>query len=609
MGRMGRWGGSASALAMAATWALFACADEGAIRDRIDGLEVSADAGVDAVGDGISGDTGSIPDSQVGSDGTAQDGTVGDTVAPGDGGGEVGPPADTTSGDTGLDGGDGTIGPDAPIVEWDVDPNAVWALGRPIGVSGSEGVAEIAAPIATNGGRHRALVPVRVGGGNVVVDGRSFAAPDTGAHAAIVALGGELQAPVVTTVVYLDGPLARAERPAIAVCEGWVYATINEQDGSAARFVRLDASLEAIDVATLTAVPGLGHGVKLGAPVCGGPGVVATLDAIGGAAFTAPNGNKAEFLASQTENKSLILNGTRIFAENAAQVVSATGMRILHLLAGVDQNLFYVGEATIQRQIGDTTLVPGDQLIYIHDYAVGSGGSIASQAWFGREDITRVAAARDGRFAVVWVDVTPGPTPADPETLEVVVSVFEADGARAWNKRSAAWAIDRIAFDAVGDLRIAGRFRSLEVIGVATAPQGPEDAFLATLSGADGERLRFVTHGQSDVAAAIVSPIFGAPPGAGCGASGVLDAVFVATGATRIGIGVSPAGGGARCTTQPVQGGGAPLMMALSMQAATGDAIDFWLALADATLDTGIGEPWPAGVHVGPVRARFSSPW
>ena len=491
---------------------------------------------------------------------------------------------------------------DVFVPPWEVDPDAPWALGRPIAIAGSEGPADVAAPV-TPGGLMDALVPVRIGGGSVVVDGRTFAAPDTGGHAALVALSGDLETPVASSVVYLDGPLSAPERPQIAVCGGHIYASINEQNGSAARLVRLSLDLESIDVAAFAALPGLGHSVKLGAPVCGGPGFVVTLDAVGGAAFTAPDGDKAEFSAAQTENKSLILNGTRVFVENAAQVVSANSMRILHILAGPAQVIFYVGEATVQRQIGDTTLMPGDQLVYNHDYAVGSGGSIASQGWFGREDISFMTTSSEGRFAVAWVDVTPGATGNDPELVEVVVSVFEADGARAWNKRSASWAIDRMSFDDGGDLRIAGRFRSLEVIGVATAPVGPEDAFLAVLGGADGARKRHVVLGVPGVASAISGPIFDALGTGECTATS-LDAVFVASGPTRVAVGV----GDQRCATQALTANDGALLIGTPVNTLdSGDASDAWLVFGGA-LGASHGSPWPAGTHVGPVRMRFVSP-
>jgi len=576
------------------------CADKDEIKSRLD-VDASAETTGDAA-DGTASETGSpdvTTDSQV--DGTTEvSDTTADTVTPGD------VVNDVEVSETVNDASDVADTADVPVTPWEVDPDAPWALGRPIAIAGSDGPADIAAPV-TSTGRYTALVPVGIASGAVVADGRSFVAPDVGGHAAIVALSGDLLAPSLGTIVYLDGPLTTPERPSLAVCDGAVYATINEKNGSASRLVRLSADLEAIDVALFGALPGLGHSVRLGAPTCGGPGFVVTLDAVGGASFTAPDGKKSEFNASQTENKTLIVNGTRIFAENAAQVVSATSMRILQLVAGAGKVVFYVGEATVQRQIGDTLLQPGDQLVYNHDYAVGTGGSIASQGWFGREDIALVATAPNGRFAVAWIDVTAGATPADPELIEIVVSVFEPGGARAWNKRSSAWAVDRISFDSDGDLRIAGRFRSLEVIGVATAPVGLEDVFLAVLGGADGVRKRHGVLGVPGVATTLVGPVFDAVGSGECAAAGSLDAVIAVTGPTRLAIGV---GAAARCASQALTAGDGVLRIGTptTTPAAT-DATDFWLAFGGPALGGALGTPWPAAAaQVGPVRVRFVSP-
>jgi len=576
---------------------LGACADKNDIASRLDAHEVD-----------VSDTVGEVTPDGTTSETTSPDGTTGETIADGTSEVEtvapdtVGETSDTTPTDTNVS---DTAG-DTTVTPWEVDPDSPWALGRPIPISGSEGAASVGTPVNMSG-RYKALVPVGIGSGAVVADGRSFGAPDAGGHAVIVALSGDLLAPALGTVVYLDGPLSAPERPSLAFCDNYIYATINEQNGSASRLVRLSADLESIDVAAFTAIPGLGHSVKLGPPICGGPGFVVTLDAVGGASFTGPDGKKSEFNSTQTENKTLIVNGTRVFAENSAQVVSATSMRILQLVRGVGKVVFYIGEATAPRTIGDTMLQPGDQLVYNHDYALGTGGSIASQGWFGREDISLLATAPDGRFAVAWVDVTAGATANDPELVEIVVSVFEASGARAWNKRSAAWAIDRISFDADGDLRIAGRFRSLEAIGVATAPVGLEDAFLAVLGGADGARKRHVVLGVPGIATTLVGPVFDALGSGECAAAGALDAIITATGPTRVAIGV---GETARCATQALTAGDGLLQLgAATVPSAAPDATEFWLAFGGPALGGAHGTPWPAAnAQVGPVRARFVSP-
>jgi len=578
--------------------ALGACADEDNIRDRIDVPDGMNDAGdtqsVDAAVDGVDGSDTSSPADSTTADTTPSDTQVVDTTV------------DTTDTTGPGDTADTVDTADVPLTDvvvppWEVDVDAPWALGRPFAITSSDGPAEIGTPILAQG-RYRALVPVRIAAGSLNVDGRAFPAPDSGAHAAIVALGGDLAAPTLGTAVYLDGALSAPELPRVAVCDGVVYASVTEANGQAARVIRLSGDLETIDVAVLTAMPGIGNYVRLGTPVCGGPGFVVTVDAVGGALFTAPDGNQAQFLPDQTANKTLILNGTRVFAENAAQVVSALAMRIIHITGGAGKLIFYVGEATTERMAGETLLQPGDQLVYAHDYAIGQGGSIASQGFFGREDIAAIATSADGRFAVVWVDVTAGATPADPELIEVVVSVYEADGARAWNKRSAAWTIDRIAFDDAGDLRVAGRFRSLEVLGVATVPVGPEDAFLAVLGGADGARKRHVVFGESGLAPRIASPIFAAVGDGECAAGVALDAVLVATGPTRVGIGVGA--DNRRCSTEALTAGDGQLLLA--PVGVEGGGTDLWLSLVGYALDGGYGTPWPAGgALAGPIRARF----
>lgn len=585
---------------------LTGCADEGEVRDRVDALEVD---GADVTSDTSASDSEVAADSgDTGSgDGTFSDSgdTTGDTTdatSPDSVDSADATDATDTSGDSDVDSGDTTTVSDVVDPPWDVDPDAPWVLGRPIPISGTDGAAEIGAPVIA-AGRFSAFVPVRIGSGSLVVDQQTTVAPETGGHAALVALDGGLEDPDFAAAVYLDGPLSAPERPSIAACGDYVYATINEVGGAAARLVRLSADLEAIDYAQFSALPGIGHSVKLGAPVCGGPGFVVTLDAVGGAQFVAPSGAKSEFSAAQSDNKSLILNGPKVFEDNAAQVVSATSMRILHVVAGPDKEIFYVGEATVQRQIGDTTLEPGDQLVYNHDYAAGSGGSIASQGWFGRDDIAAIAVGLDGRFAVVWTDVTPGATAADPELVEQVVSVFESDGAKAWNERSSAWAIDRVSFDRDGNVRIAGRFRSLEAIGVATAPLGTEDAFLAVLSAADGARLRHATMGVPGLGAKVVGPVFDAVGSGECADMGALVAMLVQTGPTRAAIGV---GADARCATEALTAGDAELL--LTLDAPTADATNWWLALSGPAIGGSHGSPWPAGTAAGPVRARFVSP-
>lgn len=569
---------------------VLACSGDDESQSRADSLDASAETEADGADDTApievaDGETGPGPDD------TASE-TTEEEVAP--------PDTTTAETDSAEEVADG--GPDGG--GWLVDPDGPWVLGRPIAITGSESAAQLGPPVAASG-RYQALVGVRVATGPVVADGQTYSPPDGGAHAAVAALSGDVSAARLGTLVYLDGDLSAPNLPLLAVCDGWVYATITEQGGAHARFVRLDANLETIDVALLSARPGLGNTVALGPPVCGGPGVVATLDAVGGAIFTAPDGRQSEFGSDQTDNRSLILNGARVFNENAAQVVSATSMRILHLARGPEQVLFYVAEATVERQIGNTTLMPGDQLVYSHDFAVGSGGSISSQAWFGRQDIQAIATSPDGRFAVVWTDVIAGPTPADPETIETVVSVFEADGARAWSTRSSGWAIDRVVFGGDGDLRVAGRFRSLEAIGIARAPVGPEDAFLVVFAGVDGARKRFVTHGADGLGARIVGPIMRANGSAACAPAELLDVVLVATGDVRTGIGVSDE---ARCATEDLTAGDNDLGLAVAAEPGADDAVDLWLSLVGGAISAGDGQPWPPGSHAGALRARLVIP-
>jgi hypothetical protein len=499
---------------------------------------------------------------------------------------------------------------DVDTSPWVIAEDGSWVLGRPLTIAGTDGAADPGWPVAL-GGDYEALVPVRIGSGSVVAEGRIWPAPDTGAHAALVAVSGGLEAAPygsVERVVYLDGPLAPSDRPSVAVCRGGadgveaVYATVNDANGQSARLLKISTDLESVQVATFSALTGIGNTVKLGAPVCGGPGFVVTLDALGGASFTAPDGKKSEFSAVQTDNKSLLVNGPKVFGENAAQVVSATSMRMVQVLRGDAKRIYYVGEATQPRTIGDTNLAVGDQLIYQHDYETSTGGSIASQGWFGRQDINLVGVAADGRFAVVWTDVTTG---AGGDVVDVVLSVFERTGAKAWNRRASTWSIDRVGFDASGDVRIAGRMKSLEVLGATTVATGLEDAFVAVLGGADGTRKRHANLGSAGVASRVVGPIFSAPGASGCDASGALDAILVATGDTRVAVGVDSAG--VRCATEALVAGEGQIRWGVDTAPVVG-AFDAWfvLPMAPVGLGTGSGAAWPTGGAVlGAVRGRF----
>ena len=550
----------------------------------VDGSEVSDSTAPDAVADtsqDTSNDT-SIPD---GSD------TASDTLA------DTSEPADTTLPDT----------------NWPVDPTADWALGRPLALASSDGAGVVlGAPVLAAEGR--AYIAVRLGSGSLVADGRTFAAPDEFAHALILRVepGPDgVSAPRVLRAVYVDGALSAPELPRLALCEGKVYATINDAGGQVARLLELSADLESVRVSQFAALPTLGSSVRLGAPVCGGPGFVVALDAVGGAVFTGYDNRSSQFSAEQTVNRTLIVNGAKVFGDPpAAQTVSAVGMRIIHMAKNVGQKLLYVGEATIERTLGENTqLVPGDQLVYQHDFATASGGTIASQGFFGRQDITAIAGSFDGRFAVAWLDVETDA--GGVETTEVVLSVFSSEGARLWTRRAATWAIDAMSFGVDGHLRVAGRFRSLEHLGVAVGPVGFEDSFLAVLDGLSGERIRHVTRGW----AGLWTRPSGGPTtalGQACGESSVDALVVRSEGVWEvIGVGGTVESGLKRCATKPLQGGRADLMWGGRVG---GGGFDAWVltpSLPDGLYE-GAGDDtiaWPSGqAVVGPVRGRLVEP-
>lgn len=546
-----------------------------------DGSEVSDTLAPDALPDGLNDATAdtSSPD---GSDTSSSD-TVADTSEPAD-----------------------AIGPDT---DWPVDPTADWALGRPMALASSDGagVATGAPVLAAEG---RAYIAVRLGSGSLVADGRTFAAPDDFAHALVLRVepGPDgVSAPRVLRAVYVDGALSAPELPRIALCEGKLYATVNDAGGQVARLLELSADLESVRVSQFAALPTLGSSVRLGAPVCGGPGFVVGLDAVGGAVFTGYDNRSSQFSAEQTMNRTLIVNGAKIFGDPpAAQTVSAVGMRIIHMAKNVGQKLLYVGEATIERTLGENTqLVPGDQLVYQHDFATASGGTIASQGFFGREDVTAIAGSFDGRFAVAWLDVE---TEGGTETTEVVLSVFSAEGARLWTKRAATWAVDAMSFGVDGHLRVAGRFRSLEHLGVAAGPVGFEDSFLAVLDGQSGERVRHMTRGWAGL---WTRPVGGPTTALGraCGDVSV-DALVVRSEGVWEVVGVAGTVETVvkRCTTKPLQGGRADLMWGGRVG---GGGFDAWVvtpSLPDGLYEGAGGDSiaWPSGqAVVGPVRGRL----
>lgn len=502
-----------------------------------------------------------------------------------------------------------TVGPDT---DWPVDPTADWALGRPMALASSDGAGvAIGAPVLAAEGR--SYIAVRLGSGSLIADGRTFAAPDDFAHALILRVepGADgVSAPRVLRAVYVDGALSAPELPRVALCEGKVYATVNDSGGQVARLLELSADLESVRVSQFAALPTLGSSVRLGAPVCGGPGFVVGLDAVGGAVFTGYDNRSSQFSAEQTMNRTLIVNGAKIFGDPpAAQTVSAVGMRIIHMAKNTGQKLLYVGEATIERTLGENTqIVPGDQLVYQHDFATASGGTIASQGFFGREDVTAIAGSFDGRFAVAWLDVE---TDGGVETTEVVLSVFSAEGARLWTKRAATWAVDAMSFGVDGHLRVAGRFRSLEHLGVAAGPVGFEDSFLAVLDGQSGERIRHVTRGWAGL---WTRPVGGPTTALGerCGGSSV-DAVVVRSEGLWEVVGVSGSveTSVARCGTKPLQGGRADLMWGGRVG---GGGFDAWVvtpSLPDGLYE-GAGDDtlaWPSGqAVVGPVRGKLVEP-
>ncbi len=561
----------------------------GCIRDPLDGADILVDA-VDVSSADIA-----RPD---GTEAPSQDTGTSDTGASAD---ASEPSADASSDTASADAGPDLVAPDAAS-DWEVSSEAGWSLGRPLVLGAGDGSLVHLGPFVGKG--EGAFVPVLTKAGSVTVDGRIFAASDEGGHAAIMVAAGELETPSVRGLAYVDGDIGQPELPGLAVCDSFVIATVNDALRQRSRLVRLSLDLQDISVAQFEAQAGLGSSVELGKPVCGGPGFVVPLDAVGGAVFTAPDGRKSQFLAEQTTGRTLMLNGAKVFSENAAQTVSANAMKIVHIARSAAQKVLYVGEATAERQIGETRIVPGDQLVYQHDFSTSTGGSIGSQGFFGRKDIKLVAAAPSGRFVVVWQDVTAPVVAGDPELVETVVSMFAADGTKGWVKRSPVWSIDAVDF--VGeDVRIAGTFRSLEVLGLATITTGTEDAFLAVLDGAEGTRKRHVTFGLTALSSHLVERPFVATGTGACEAS-ALDAVLVSTdGTTRI-VGVSE--DGLRCASTPIEVGSATLFTT-SSRVLGGQRL--WLGAAPLIdgLVPDAGPSWPAApALLGPAFVRVETP-
>ncbi|MFO0745563.1 MAG: hypothetical protein U1F43_07805 [Myxococcota bacterium] len=209
-----------------------------------------------------------------------------------------------------------------------------------------------------------------------------------------------------------------------AFCGDELYVSAVEHDHSKAYVAQLDPSGTTLHSVSFYPKPGsTGGSVALGGPRCGGPGTYVLLDPVGDTTYKAPGGGTVQLTAAQTLNRSFIVDLDDAFgATGTLGTVSADKIGVV-LTAAADadaKTLFYVGEARAVKQLGATTLQPGDQLIYSHDYVAETGGTASSTGFFGDNDIRGIAAAADGRFAVYWRAVT--------TSEEQRVTAFDKDG-------------------------------------------------------------------------------------------------------------------------------------------------------------------------------------
>lgn len=369
--------------------------------DDLDGVDATATDSSDATTDGATG-----TETTATSDGTATE-TSADSATAGDAA-DTADPGDTAP-DVTTDAPDATVTTDVPVgSDVVVDPDALEGLGWHAVMT--DGLDIDVAPIVWPGG-----IAVAVGNGSAI-ELRAWDRDGDGLFAATLFTG---VAPVASGGV---------------ACGGMLYVAGNEPDGTRAFVARFDPELSVVRVATFYPKTGTTGGrVELLAPYCGGPGAYVQLEPVGDVTYRAHPGGVVQLTADQTLNRSFLVDLVKVFSDvGTLGTVSADKIRMLQTavsepgapFAGpYGPKIFYIGEVRVPKQLGDTTLQPGDQLVYAHDYTDASGGTATNTAWYGDNDLQHITAASDGRFAVAWRAALP-----EGAGQEQRVTAFDAEG-------------------------------------------------------------------------------------------------------------------------------------------------------------------------------------
>jgi len=187
----------------------------------------------------------------------------------------------------------------------------------------------------------------------------------------------------------------------VAFCNGNLTMTGGETGDAKAFVARLDPTATALAHVALSADPNTASDIRaLSAPSCGGPGVYAVLN-----------------------GRSLIDLSGELAVGTSLPLVSSDKIDIERTATASEAavKVFYLGQVNAPKQLGDTTLQPGDQLIYARDYDSDIGGTATGTGFFGDNDVMLIAPAADNRFAIIWkADVEGG--------AEQRVTAFDADG-------------------------------------------------------------------------------------------------------------------------------------------------------------------------------------
>jgi len=368
-----------------------------------DGAEVAGDVGGDATSDTGGGDTATTSDGQTTTEVVDAAGDATADVTPTDTSDAGG---DTTAGDAASGASDAIVA-DVPVAtDVVIPPAALEGLGWHAAMGAS---LTVGAPVVTPSG---VALPVVNG---TAVELRAWSLDGDGLYSATLYTG---------TAPQLDGA---------AYCDGHVFVSGHELDGQRAFVARLEPEGAGLmQVSFFPKAGTTGGSVALRAPRCGGPGAWVQLEPVGAVTYKADGGGTVQLSAEQTLNRSFIVDLDKAFSETGTLgTVSADKIAILESAVAEPAGgapggeVFYVGQVRVEKQLGEITLQPGDQLIYAHDYGDESGGTATNVAYYGDNDVRGITAAPDGRFAIYWRAIVPPPASVGEEQR---VTAFDADG-------------------------------------------------------------------------------------------------------------------------------------------------------------------------------------